>query len=56
LTTVGQSGVGLDDADTYVRTRRQLHGVAEILIAEPQHRRNGTLRLAVSRLGFRGAA
>jgi hypothetical protein len=53
--TVWQRGVGLDDADTYVRTRRGLHGVAEILIAGPQHRRHGTIRLAVDARGFCGA-
>lgn len=43
------------EADAYIRTRRQLHGVAEMLIARPQHRRHGTIRLAVTHNGFRGA-
>lgn len=50
-----QRVVHVHDADAYVRTRRQLHGVAEILIAGPQHRRHGTIRLAVTPAGFRGA-
>ena len=40
--------------DVYVATRRQLHGVAEILIAGPQYRTSGTIRLAVTPAGFRG--
>ena len=37
-----------------VRTRRQLHGVTEMLIAGPQHRRHSTIRLSVARTGFGG--
>jgi hypothetical protein len=40
--------------DSYVLTRRQLHGVAESLIAGPQHRESGTIRLAVRADGFTG--
>lgn len=36
----------------YVRTRRQLRGVAESLIAGPQYRSAGTIRLAVRPDGF----
>ena len=42
----------MDDA-TLVATRRSLHAVAETLLAGPQHRRSGTIRLAISREGFR---
>jgi hypothetical protein len=44
----------LMDIDTYVSTRRQLRGVAESLIAGPQHRATGTIRLAVRADGFVG--
>jgi hypothetical protein len=37
---------------TYVGTRRQLRGVAESLIAGPQYRSSGTIRLAVRPDGF----
>lgn len=40
--------------DTYVGTRRQLRGVAESLIAGPQYRAAGTVRLAVRPDGFVG--
>jgi len=40
----------------YVHTRRQLRGVAESLIAGPQYRAAGTVRLAVRPDGFAGAA
>lgn len=40
----------------YVHTRRQLRGVAESLIAGPQHRAAGTIRLAVRPDGFTGVA
>ena len=33
-------------------TRRSLHGVAELLVAGPQHRATGTMRLAVRQGGF----
>ena len=42
--------------DVYVGTRRQLRGVAESLIAGPQHRASGTVRLAVRPGGFTGVA
>ena len=38
--------------ETYVGTRRQLRGVAESLIAGPQYRSSGTIRLAVRPDGF----
>ncbi|WP_374157075.1 hypothetical protein ACEWX3_16185 [Mycobacterium sp. G7A2] len=40
----------------YVRTRVQLHGLAEGLIAGPQYRSAGTIRLSVYADGFGGAA
>ncbi len=40
----------------FVATRRQLHGVAESLIAGPQYRASGTIRLAVRPDGFAGTA
>lgn len=40
----------------FVATRRQLRGVAESLIAGPQYRAAGTIRLAVRPAGFIGAA
>lgn len=42
--------------DTYVATRRQLHQIAESLIAGPQFRAAGTIRLAVRPDGFTAAA
>ena len=45
---------GIDDV--YVDTRRQLRGVAESLIAGPQHRAAGTIRLAARPDGFTGVA
>ena len=48
-------GTGTDiDADTLATTRRSLHGVAELVIAGPQHRRFDTIRLLVAPGGFRG--
>lgn len=41
---------------TYVATRRQLHRVAESLIAGPQYRAAGTIRLAVRPDGFAAVA
>ena len=35
-------------------TRRHLHGVAELLVAGPQHRVHGTIRLAADPGGIRG--
>ena len=40
--------------DVFVATRRQLRGVAESLIAGPQYRATGTIRLAVRPDGFTG--
>jgi hypothetical protein len=40
----------------YVATRRQLRGVAESLIAGPQYRVSGTIRLAVRPGGFTGVS
>ena len=42
--------------DVYVNARRQLRGVAESLIAGPQYRAAGTVRLAVRADGFTGVA
>jgi hypothetical protein len=44
----------MDDGrhDAYASTRRALHGVAELLLAGPQHRRSGTIRLRVTVGGF----
>jgi hypothetical protein len=42
------------DEDTLVATRRSLHGVAECLIAGPQYREHGTIRLRVLPGGFGG--
>jgi hypothetical protein len=42
------------DSDAYVSTRRQLRGIAESLIAGPQYRATGTIRLAVRPDGFVG--
>jgi hypothetical protein len=42
--------------EVYVDTRRQLRGVAESLIAGPQYRASGTIRLAVRPAGFTGVS
>jgi hypothetical protein len=42
--------------ETYVATRRQLRGVAESLLAGPQYRSAGTIRLAVRPDGFTAVA
>jgi hypothetical protein len=42
--------------DTYAATRRQLRGVAESLLAGPQYRSAGTIRLAVRPDGFAAVA
>ena len=47
------TGPGIDQ-DLLVTTRRSLHGVAEMVVAGPQHRRFDTIRLLVSPGGFRG--
>jgi hypothetical protein len=36
-------------------TRRSLHGIAELVLAGPQHRADGTIRLRVTSGGFGGA-
>jgi hypothetical protein len=36
-------------------TRRSLHGIAELVLAGPQHRTSGTIRLRVTPGGFGGA-
>jgi hypothetical protein len=46
----------VNSAEVYVGTRRQLRGVAESLIAGPQYRAAGTIRLAVRPDGFAGVA
>lgn len=43
-------------SEEYVRTRRELRGVAESLIAGPQYRAAGTIKLAVRADGFVGVA
>jgi len=43
--------VTVDDA--LIATRRSLHGIAEGVMAGPQYRASGTIRLAVSPAGFR---
>ena len=40
------------DAETLIATRRALHGVAELLLAGPQYRASGTIRLRVEPGGF----
>ncbi|WP_067668288.1 hypothetical protein [Nocardia miyunensis] len=40
------------DSNEYLRTLRSLHGVAELLLAGPQHRASGTIRLAAAPGGF----
>ncbi|MFC4944649.1 hypothetical protein [Pseudonocardia sp. GCM10023141] len=42
------------DEQVLVATRRSLHGVAELVIAGPQYRTEGTIRLAVTPGGFGG--
>lgn len=42
--------------EVLVATRRALHGVAELVIAGPQYRATGTIRLRVTRGGFGGVA
>ena len=42
--------------EVYVDTRRQLRGVAESLIAGPQYRASGTIRLAIRPGGYTGVA
>ena len=45
-----------DSNGAYVTTRRQLRGIAESLIAGPQYRAAGTIKLAVRQDGFTGVA
>ena len=42
--------------ESYLATRNQLRGIAESLIAGPQFRAGGTIRLAVRPAGFAGTA
>lgn len=44
------------DEQALVGTRRSLHAVAELVIAGPQHRAAGTIRLRVTPGGFGGVA
>jgi hypothetical protein len=46
--------MAVEQNGVFVGTRRQLHAVAELLIAGPQYRRDGTIRLAVTAGGFCG--
>lgn len=39
--------------DPYTRTRRSLHGLAELVLAGPRYRQGGTIRLTVQPEGFR---
>ena len=39
--------------DVYARTRRSLHGLAELVLAGPRYRQGGTIRLRVLPDGFR---
>ncbi len=48
--------MSVSSPDPYVTTRRQLRGIAESLIAGPQYRASGTIRLAVRPGGFAGVA
>jgi hypothetical protein len=40
------------DVGVLATTRRALHGVAELIMAGPQYRRSGSIRLAITRDGF----
>ncbi|MCX4745878.1 hypothetical protein OG455_10125 [Kitasatospora sp. NBC_01287] len=42
----------IEDIDTLVRTRRALHAVAELVLAGPQYRTSGTIRLRAALGGF----
>ncbi|MFE9576615.1 hypothetical protein ACFYO1_09560 [Nocardia sp. NPDC006044] len=42
------------DEQIYVRSRQALHAVAELLIAGPQYRQHGTIRLRAVHQGFGG--
>lgn len=39
--------------DAYTRTRRSLHGLAELVLAGPRYRQGGSIRLKVQPPGFR---
>src|ERR1700754_2750752 len=56
METMLQPAGGGDDMDEriLVPTRRALHAVAESLIAGPQYRADGTIRLKVTAGGFGG--
>jgi hypothetical protein len=45
-----------DRLERLADTRRTLHGIAEMLLAGPQHRRSETIRLAVTDTGFKTIA
>jgi hypothetical protein len=49
-----RSGVTSADMDEFGSTRRTLHGIAELLIAGPQYREHGTIRLKVTDGGISG--
>jgi len=40
-------------ADAYTRTRRSLHGLAELVLAGPRYRQGGSIELRVQQDGFR---
>jgi hypothetical protein len=42
----------MSDGDALATTRRALHGVAELVLAGPQYRRSGTIRLRITPGGF----
>jgi hypothetical protein len=42
----------MTEHEVLAATRRSLHGVAELLLAGPQHRRSGTIRLRIVEGGF----
>src|SRR3954468_10434317 len=44
------------DEGSLATTRRSLHGIAELVLAGPQHRASGTIRLRVTPGGLGGAA
>ena len=48
--------VAVSASDIIIAARRQLHGVAESLVAGPQYRSTGTIRLAVRPDGFAATA
>jgi hypothetical protein len=40
------------ESETLARTRRSLHGIAELVLAGPQHRASGRIRLRITPGGF----